>query len=323
MSELHPSPASPARGGREHGEAAAVVYAEYHPRWYRKRVSIYWWLEKWSSFRFILREISSVFVAFFVVMTLLQIRALGQGPEAYANFQGSLQSPVLLALHVLSFFFVLFHTITWFNLDAPGDGGVHSRQANSGFLCGRAELRGLDCHFRRSGLVASARINAKKTAGTVPLEPVQRRWRGSRLVDPSPSAPVWHCVSAGLAGTAELPESAGFGRTSLGANLSVRPLFASAFPLGSPFPVHALRWVADQTPERNHQPPLLWRRNYGNNSRRLFPVEHPLGAARKAGARSHNSGGHPLHRFFLIGAHRGTQTETNPQERHPGGNLQD
>ena len=116
MSELHPSPASPARGGREHGEAAAVAYAEYHPRWYRKRVSIYWWLEKWSWLKFILREISSVFVAFFVVMTLLQIRALGQGPEAYANFQGSLQSPLLLALHVLSFFFLLFHTITWFNL---------------------------------------------------------------------------------------------------------------------------------------------------------------------------------------------------------------
>ena len=113
MSELHHPSAS---AGREHGKAAAVAYAEYHPRWYRKPVSAYWWLARWSSFKFMLREISSVFVAFFVVMTLLQIRALGRGPEAYANFQGGLQSPVLLALHVLSFFFVLFHTITWFNL---------------------------------------------------------------------------------------------------------------------------------------------------------------------------------------------------------------
>ena len=113
MSEVRQSPAS---GGREHDEPAGVAYFEYHPRWYRKRVSTFWWLGQWSSFRFMLREISSVFVAFFVVMTLLQIRALSQGPEAYANFQGSLQSPLLLALHALSFFFVLFHTITWFNL---------------------------------------------------------------------------------------------------------------------------------------------------------------------------------------------------------------
>ena len=113
MSEVHQPPAS---GSREHGEPAGVAYSEYHPRWYRRRISTYWWLGQWSSFRFILREISSVFVAFFVVMTLLQIRAVAQGPEAYANFQGRLQSPLLLALHALSFFFVLFHTITWFNL---------------------------------------------------------------------------------------------------------------------------------------------------------------------------------------------------------------
>ena len=113
MSEAHQSPAS---GGKQHGEAPGVPYSENHPRSYRKPLSTFWWLGQWSFFTFMLREISSVFVAFFVVMTLLQIRALSQGREAYANFQVCLQSPVLLALHVLSFCFVLFHTITWFNL---------------------------------------------------------------------------------------------------------------------------------------------------------------------------------------------------------------
>lgn len=77
---------------------------------------MYWWLGEWQYLKFILRELSSVFVAWFVVITLLQIRALENGPEAYAQFQHWLQTPVALTLNVISFFFVLLHTITWFNL---------------------------------------------------------------------------------------------------------------------------------------------------------------------------------------------------------------
>ena len=92
------------------------AYTEYHPRWYRTRVSTYWWARKWSYLKFILRELSSVFVAYFVVLMLLLLRALIQGPESFAQFQEWLKSPTLIALNTVSFFFVLFHTITWFNL---------------------------------------------------------------------------------------------------------------------------------------------------------------------------------------------------------------
>lgn len=91
-------------------------YTEHHPRWYRERVSTYWWLSRWPYLKFVLREMSSVFVAWFVVVTLLQIRALGAGPVAYAAFQRWMQSPVLLLVHAVSFGFVLLHTVTWFNL---------------------------------------------------------------------------------------------------------------------------------------------------------------------------------------------------------------
>ena len=92
------------------------VHTEFHPRWYRPRVSVYWWLGQWRYLKFILREVSSVFVAAFVVITLLQLRALLQGPEAYARWQHWMRSPGAIALNVISFFFVIFHTITWFNL---------------------------------------------------------------------------------------------------------------------------------------------------------------------------------------------------------------
>ena len=89
---------------------------EYLPKSYHPRVSTYWWLGRWPYLKFILRELSSVFVAFFVVVTLLQIRALGQGPAEYAAFQQWLRSPLILAINAVSFLFVLFHAVTWFNL---------------------------------------------------------------------------------------------------------------------------------------------------------------------------------------------------------------
>ena len=92
------------------------TYTASYPRWYRKRVSTYWWLWQPSYLKFILRELSSVPVAYVVVLILLQLRALSQGPEAYAVFQEWLRTPLAIALNSISFCFVLFHTITWFNL---------------------------------------------------------------------------------------------------------------------------------------------------------------------------------------------------------------
>lgn len=94
----------------------APSYTDFHPRWYRVRVSTYWWLTKWSYMKFVLRELSSIFVAWFVVLTLLQIRCLSQGPEAYARWQEWMRNPFLIAGNVVTLFFVLWHTVTWFNL---------------------------------------------------------------------------------------------------------------------------------------------------------------------------------------------------------------
>lgn len=97
------------------GTSTYTATASY-PRWYRKRVSTYWWLWQPSYLKFILRELSSVPIAYFVVLILLQLRALSQGPEAYTTFQEWLKTPVAIVLNSISFCFVLFHTITWFNL---------------------------------------------------------------------------------------------------------------------------------------------------------------------------------------------------------------
>jgi fumarate reductase subunit C len=96
--------------------SAGPHYTLYHPRWYRRRVSVWWWLQKRSYTGFVLRELTSVFVAFFALVYLWQLRALAQGPDAYGQFLTRLGTPLFLALDTVAFLFVLFHAITWFNL---------------------------------------------------------------------------------------------------------------------------------------------------------------------------------------------------------------
>jgi len=96
--------------------SAGPHYTLYHPRWYRRRVSVWWWLQNRSYTGFVLREFTSVFVAFFALVALWQLRAFAHGPEAYGQFLVRLKTPLFLVLDTVAFLFVLFHAITWFNL---------------------------------------------------------------------------------------------------------------------------------------------------------------------------------------------------------------
>jgi fumarate reductase subunit C len=98
----------------EHDERPA--YTEFQPRWYRPRISTYWWLQRRSHFTFILRELSSIFVAWFVVFLLLLVAAVSRGEESYRQFLDWSGSPVVVVFNLVSLLFVVFHTVTWFNL---------------------------------------------------------------------------------------------------------------------------------------------------------------------------------------------------------------
>lgn len=99
-------------------QPAPTPYTPYHPRWYRTHVSTYWWMQRWVYFRFVLRELTSFGVAYFCVMTLLFVRALSRGPEAFQAFAVRLASPLFLCMSLIALFLTLFHTTTWFSLSA-------------------------------------------------------------------------------------------------------------------------------------------------------------------------------------------------------------
>jgi fumarate reductase subunit C len=92
------------------------AYTEFHPRWYRPPVSTYWWLGKWAYVKFILRELSSVAVAWTVALMLLQVLALIRGQSAYVRFEQRMSSPWMIAINIVAFAFLLLHSVTWFNL---------------------------------------------------------------------------------------------------------------------------------------------------------------------------------------------------------------
>lgn len=92
------------------------VRTPYHPRWLRPRMSTYWWLTRRAYLAFIVRELSSIFVAWFVVYLLMLIHAVTEGAADYQQFLAWSARPLVVLLNVIALLFIVFHAITWFNL---------------------------------------------------------------------------------------------------------------------------------------------------------------------------------------------------------------
>ena len=85
-------------------------------RYHRQRVPLLWWAKRRTYATFMLRELSSLFVALFVVELLFLIRAVGRGPAAYDEFLDTLAHPVMIAVNVVTLAFILLHAVTFANL---------------------------------------------------------------------------------------------------------------------------------------------------------------------------------------------------------------
>jgi fumarate reductase subunit C len=83
---------------------------------YQRRMGVFWWVHKRSYFLFVMRELSSLFVAWFVVYLLMFVAAVGGGEESYEEFLDRASSPLLLVVNAITLAFVVLHAITWFAL---------------------------------------------------------------------------------------------------------------------------------------------------------------------------------------------------------------
>jgi fumarate reductase subunit C len=83
---------------------------------YRRPISTWWWLRKRSYFLFVMRELSSLFVAWLVLFLLLFVEAVFEGEDAYRDFLDRASSGPLLVVNVIALAFLLLHTVTWFGV---------------------------------------------------------------------------------------------------------------------------------------------------------------------------------------------------------------
>lgn len=101
-------------------------YTPHHPKWYRRRIPIFWWIRKRAYVKFIARELTSPFVAYAAALLLVQVWALARGDAAYARFTAWLQLQPVLVWHGALLLMLFFHTVTWLNL-APKAIVLHVR----------------------------------------------------------------------------------------------------------------------------------------------------------------------------------------------------
>ena len=86
------------------------------PTTYRQPVSRLWWLKKRTYFLFVMRELSSIFVAWFAVFLMIMVVAIGRSEASYQSFLSWAASPVVVAVNVVALAFLVLHTVTWFAL---------------------------------------------------------------------------------------------------------------------------------------------------------------------------------------------------------------
>ncbi len=91
-------------------------YELYQPKWYRKDYPIFWWLGSVAYGKFITRELTSLAVGYAAVLLMLQVWVLSKGQADYERFLDFLESTPVLIYHGLVLVFLLFHSVTWFNL---------------------------------------------------------------------------------------------------------------------------------------------------------------------------------------------------------------
>ena len=68
-----------------------------------------WWLKKKNYLLYMLRELTAVFAALWVVLFLAMLPQLKTNPAV-------MRSPIWIAFSLIALLFVLYHAFTWFNL---------------------------------------------------------------------------------------------------------------------------------------------------------------------------------------------------------------
>ena len=75
-----------------------------------------WWLEQPRFIRYMMREISAVFIGIYVIVLIVGLFQLSRGEAAYDEFLASAEGSAGLTFAVFAMLFAIYHTYTWFQV---------------------------------------------------------------------------------------------------------------------------------------------------------------------------------------------------------------
>jgi fumarate reductase subunit C len=81
---------------------------------YPRQRSNAWFLKRWPYRLFMLRELSAVFLAAYMVLLLVLVTKVHDGKHSVKSFENTLKSPGLLVFTSITLLFALLHSVTWF-----------------------------------------------------------------------------------------------------------------------------------------------------------------------------------------------------------------
>ncbi len=75
-----------------------------------------WWLRQPRYIRYMMREITALFIGIYVLVLIVGLFQLSRGEAAYEAFLGSAAGPAGLVFAVIAMVFAIYHSYTWFQV---------------------------------------------------------------------------------------------------------------------------------------------------------------------------------------------------------------
>ena len=87
-----------------------------YPELPRKKYGPGWWLSNPHYRHYMLRELTSLFVAVYTILYIYQVALFANSPTGYAGYLNILKSPLMIGFNIIILGFTLYHALTWFKL---------------------------------------------------------------------------------------------------------------------------------------------------------------------------------------------------------------
>lgn len=75
-----------------------------------------WWLSEGRYFRYMMRELSSLFIGAYTIVLIVGLYRLTQGAAAFDAFTARLSGPAGTTFSLITFVFAVYHAYTWFQV---------------------------------------------------------------------------------------------------------------------------------------------------------------------------------------------------------------